>query len=75
LGTAAISIGTNPTFEVRQGRVEAYVLDFDDDLYGDALGLEFVERLRGQERYESVEALVAQMHADVARTRAVIDGA
>ena len=75
LGTAAISIGTNPTFEVRQRRVEAYLLDFDGDLYGDALGIEFVERLRGQERYESVDALVAQMHADVARTRDVIDGA
>ncbi len=69
LGTAAISVGTNPTFEVRQRRVEAYVLDFDADLYGDALGLEFVERLRGQERYDSVEALVTQMHADVERTR------
>ena len=46
---AAISIGTNPTFEVRQRRVEAYVLDFEGDLYGDALGIEFVERLRGME--------------------------
>jgi riboflavin kinase/FMN adenylyltransferase len=74
LGTAAISVGTNPTFEVRQRRVEAYILDFDGDLYGDALGVEFVDRLRGQERYDSVDALVAQMNLDVERTRALLSG-
>lgn len=72
LGVAAISVGTNPTFEVRQRRVEAFVLDFDGDLYGDALGIEFVERLRGMEKFESVEALVAQMDKDVAQTRQLI---
>jgi riboflavin kinase/FMN adenylyltransferase len=72
LGLAAISVGTNPTFEVRQRRVEAYVLDFDGDLYGDVLGIEFVARLRGQERYEDVDALVRQMHEDVARTRELV---
>jgi riboflavin kinase / FMN adenylyltransferase len=72
LGVAAISVGTNPTFEVRQRRVEAYVLDFDGDLYGDAIGLEFVERLRGMEKFDTVPALVEQMHADVARTRTLI---
>jgi riboflavin kinase/FMN adenylyltransferase len=72
LGVAAISVGTNPTFEVRQRRVEAYVLDFDGDLYGDAIGLEFVERLRGMEKFDTVPALVEQMHADVARTRTII---
>jgi riboflavin kinase / FMN adenylyltransferase len=71
LGAAAISIGTNPTFEVRQRRVEAYVLDFAGDLYGQALGVEFAERLRGMERYDSVDALVTQMHLDVERTRAL----
>jgi riboflavin kinase/FMN adenylyltransferase len=69
LGTAAISVGTNPTFEVRQRRVEAYVLDFSGDLYGATVGVEFVERLRGMEKFDSVEALVTQMHADVAGTR------
>ena len=69
LGLAAISVGTNPTFEVRQRRVEAYILDFAGDLYGDALGVEFVTRLRGMEKYDDVDALVAQMHADVAKTR------
>jgi riboflavin kinase / FMN adenylyltransferase len=72
LGTAAISVGTNPTFEVRQRRVEAYVLDFDGDLYGDTLGIEFVERLRGMEKFADVGALVEQMATDVEQTRAII---
>jgi riboflavin kinase/FMN adenylyltransferase len=74
LGTAAISVGTNPTFEVRQRRVEAYVLDFSGDLYGATIGVEFVERLRGMEKFENVDELVEQMHADVDRTRKLIDG-
>ena len=69
LGTAAISVGTNPTFQTRQRRVEAYVLDFDGDLYGQALGVEFVHHLRGMERYADVPALVAQMQLDVRRAR------
>jgi riboflavin kinase/FMN adenylyltransferase len=72
LGAAAISVGTNPTFEVRQRRVEAYVLDFAGDLYGASIGVEFVERLRGMEKFDSVDALVAQMDDDVRRTRDVI---
>jgi riboflavin kinase/FMN adenylyltransferase len=72
LGAAAISVGTNPTFEVRQRRVEAYVLDFAGDLYGDGLGVEFVQRLRGMERFDSVDALVEQMHADVGQARALL---
>jgi len=74
LGVAAISVGTNPTFEVRQRRVEAYVLDFSGDLYGATIGIEFVERLRGMEKFASVEDLVRQMHADVDRTRALALG-
>jgi riboflavin kinase/FMN adenylyltransferase len=73
LGTAAISVGTNPTFEVRQRRVEAYILDFEGDLYGANVGVEFDERLRGMEKFASVTALVEQMADDVARTRALID--
>jgi riboflavin kinase/FMN adenylyltransferase len=72
LGVAAISVGTNPTFEVRQRRVEAFVLDFEGDLYGDVLGVEFVERLRGMEKFERIEDLVTQMADDVERTRAVM---
>ncbi len=72
LGTAAISVGTNPTFDVRQRRVEAFVLDFAGDLYGSNLGIEFVERLRGMERYDGVDALVAQMDRDVDQTRTLM---
>lgn len=64
---AAISVGTNPQFEGQERRVEAYVLDRTDlDLYGHAVRLEFVDRLRGQERFEDVGALVEQMGRDVA---------
>lgn len=73
LGTAAISVGTNPTFEGRRRTVEAYILDFDDDLYGDRLGVEFRHRLRGMVRFDSIDALVVQMAADVERTRELVD--
>ncbi|MDQ2836555.1 MAG: bifunctional riboflavin kinase/FAD synthetase [Actinomycetota bacterium] len=65
---AAISVGTNPTFEGLHQSVEAYILDFDGDLYGQNLGIEFVHRLRGMERFDSIGELVVQMAADVQRT-------
>lgn len=72
---AAISIGTNPTFEGVTRRVEAYVLDRTDlDLYGDEVVLELVERLRPTLRFDGVDALVTQMHDDVARVREVLAG-
>ena len=72
LGDAAISVGTNPTFDVRKRRVEAFVLDFSGDLYGAAIGIEFEQRLRGMERFDRVEDLIRQMDADVERTRSVL---
>jgi riboflavin kinase/FMN adenylyltransferase len=72
VGLAAISVGTNPTFEVRQRRVEAFVLDFDGDLYGATLGVEFVSRLRGMVKFDRVDDLVRQMADDVDQTRAVL---
>ena len=57
---------------MRQRRVETYILDFDGDLYGDALGYEFTHHIRGQEKFDSVEALIEQMHRDVARIREVV---
>ena len=75
LGDAAISVGTNPTFDVRKRRVEAYLLDFSGDLYGAAIGVEFEQRLRGMERFDRVEDLVRQMDADVERTRSVLGSA
>jgi riboflavin kinase/FMN adenylyltransferase len=70
---AAISVGTNPTFAGSQRRVEAYVLDRTDlDLYGEEVVLEFVELLRPTLRFDSVEALVERMHADVEGVRHVL---
>ncbi|OLF05485.1 riboflavin biosynthesis protein RibF [Actinophytocola xinjiangensis] len=69
---AAISVGTNPTFSGRERRVEAFVLDVDEDFYGQRVGLDFVGRLRSMERYDSSSALVEQMHDDVRRTRELL---
>jgi riboflavin kinase/FMN adenylyltransferase len=66
---AAISVGTNPTFEGRERRVEAHLLDFDADIYGEHLAVEFTERLRGMVRFDSVDELVSQMEKDVVATR------
>ncbi|HMO10126.1 MAG TPA: bifunctional riboflavin kinase/FAD synthetase [Actinotalea sp.] len=71
----AISIGTNPTFDGVQRRVEAHVPDRTDlELYGEEVVLEVVELLRPTWRFDSVEALVTQMHADVDRTRTLLAG-
>jgi riboflavin kinase/FMN adenylyltransferase len=70
---AAISVGTNPTFDGRQRRVESYVLDRDDlELYGAVVEVAFGERLRGMEKFDSVEALLDQMRADVDQARDVL---
>ena len=69
---AATSIGTRPTFGAGERSVEAFVLDFEGDLYGREVRLEFVERLRDEEKYDSVEALLQQIDLDVARTRDIL---
>ncbi len=74
--TAAISVGTNPTFtDVLDRTVEAYVLDrLDLDLYEEMVGVDFVARLRGNERFESLAELRDQMARDVAVCRSVLGG-
>lgn len=69
---SAVSVGTNPTFSGQQRTVEAFVLDADEDLYGERVAVDFVERLRGMDRFDSVDALIAAMDRDVARTREVL---
>jgi riboflavin kinase / FMN adenylyltransferase len=72
---AAISVGTNPTFDGQHRVVEAYALDRDDlDLYGVHVAVDFTARLRGMVRFDSVDALVAQMRLDVEQARALIAG-
>ena len=73
---AAIDCGTNPTFGVEPLHVESFLLDFDGDLPGEPLSIEFWSRLRDEIRYDSVDELVSAIEADVARTRRLIpDGA
>lgn len=73
---AAVSIGVRPTFQTGRGElIEAYLLDFEGDLYGRSLCLEFIARLRGERRFDTAEALVEQMHRDVERTRELVVGA
>ncbi len=70
---AAISVGPNATFGEAERTVEAYALDRDDlDLYGAHVAIDFVARLRGTERFGSVDDLVAQMHRDVDRARELL---
>ncbi|MDQ1374983.1 MAG: riboflavin kinase / adenylyltransferase, partial [Actinomycetota bacterium] len=68
---AAISLGRRPTFYAEGGDLllEAYLLDFDGDLYGERAKVRFVTRLRGEQRFDSVDALIAQMGQDVEATR------
>jgi len=70
----AISLGRRPTFYAAQEHslLEAHLLDFSGDLYGQPARVRFVERLRGEERFDSVEALVAQMTDDCARAAEIL---
>lgn len=74
--SAAINVGVNPTFGGDESstpvKVEAYLLDFDADLYGRWIRIEFWERLRDELRFDSSEALVEQMHRDIDETRSII---
>jgi riboflavin kinase / FMN adenylyltransferase len=67
---AAVNVGVRPMFVTGRGElIEAYLLDFDGDLYGTELRLEFLKRLRGEKRFASIEALVEQMRLDVEQAR------
>lgn len=64
------SIGIRPTFDVEpRPTVETFILDFDEDIYGQEMRIDLLERLRGELRFESVDDLVAQMHRDIVQTR------
>jgi riboflavin kinase/FMN adenylyltransferase len=69
---AAVNVGVRPTFKTGRGLlVEAFVVDFEGDLYGAPLRLDFLERLRGERRFDSIDALVEQMARDVHATREI----
>jgi len=70
---AAVNVGVRPMFDTGRGLlVEAYLIDFEGDLYGEGLRIAFVRRLRGEKRFESVEELVAQMGRDVEQARGIL---
>ena len=69
---AATSIGTRPTFDGKGRTIEAYLLAFDSDLYNMELRLEFVQRLRDELKFESVDELLKQMELDVKQTRTLL---
>jgi riboflavin kinase/FMN adenylyltransferase len=67
---AAVNVGVRPMFETGRGvLIETYILDFEDDIYGSELTLEFLARLRGERRFATVEALIEQMRRDVEDVR------
>jgi len=67
---AAVNVGVRPMFTTGRGElIEAHLLDFDGDLYGSELRLEFLKRLRGEKRFVTVDALIEQMHLDVEQAR------
>jgi len=69
---AAVNVGVRPTFETGRGLlVEAHLIGFEGDLYGQELRIAFLERMRGERRFDSVDALVEQMHRDLAQAREI----
>jgi riboflavin kinase/FMN adenylyltransferase len=69
---AAVNVGVRPTFDTGRGTViEAHLIGFEGDLYGETLRIAFLERLRGEKRFESVDALVEQMNRDVERAKEI----
>jgi riboflavin kinase/FMN adenylyltransferase len=72
---AAISLGPNPTFDEGRRKLEVFLLDFEGDLYGQLIEIDFLARLRDVERYNSVDDLLQQMHRDVEATRRIVQQA
>jgi riboflavin kinase / FMN adenylyltransferase len=73
MAPAATNVGVRPQFVTGRGElIEAYLIDWSGDLYGEKIRVEFLRRLRGERRFESVDALVAQMAADVDEARAIV---
>jgi riboflavin kinase/FMN adenylyltransferase len=71
---AVVNLGHRPTFGGEHATVEAHLIDFEGDLYGARVRLEFHERLRGEQRFDGPQALVARIREDVAQARALLSG-
>ena len=73
---AAVNVGVRPTFQTGRGElIEVHLIDFDGDLYGRELAIDFVARLRGERRFDDVGALIEQMHRDVEEARQIVGSA
>jgi len=70
---AATSIGIRPTFGLTQRLVEVFIMDFSDDLYGKTVGVEFIKKVRDQEKFDGLDALIKQINQDVDDCRQVLD--
>lgn len=72
---AAVNIGPNPTFGVERFKVEAHLLDFQGDLYGQTISLEFIARMRSTQPFDSLQALQRQLAVDIAQTKEIVERA
>ena len=70
---AATSIGVRPTFDLTERLVEVFVMDFSEDLYGKTMGVEFISKVRDQEKFDGLDALIKQINQDVDDCRQVLD--
>ena len=69
---SATNIGVRPTFQDNDRIVEVFILDYSENIYGSEITVEFVERLRDELHFDTVDDLVAQMHIDVEHTRQIL---
>lgn len=69
---AVASVGTRPTFDGTKPLLEVHIFDFDDDIYGEYIHVDFVARLRNEEKFDDVQDLVEQMHRDSARAKQIL---
>ena len=70
---AATSIGPRPTFDEGGRTIESYILDFDKEIYGQTIKLEFIKYLRDEKAFDTVENLIVQMNKDVKDTRKILN--
>ncbi|WP_295122300.1 bifunctional riboflavin kinase/FAD synthetase [uncultured Chitinophaga sp.] len=74
LWNGALNIGTRPTFNGKELRVEVYIFDFDEDIYDQPITVQFIDYLRADMKFDNVDDLVVQMHKDTAKAREILSG-
>ena len=68
----ATSIGTNPTFQNQHKTIETFILNFNQDIYGESIKLEFIDKIRDEQSFKSVESLIIQMKEDVQKIQQIL---